>query len=80
MMQSKFGPELFLANVANLKTDFIKPGQWVRDINSGIRGQYLGKTNSGNIVIRWQDGKFGSKADCTSNRLLREFAKVNGSK
>lgn len=79
-MQNRFGPELFLANVANLKTDLIRPGQWVRDINSGIRGQYLGKTNAGAIVIRWQSGKFGSKADCTSNHLLREFAKVNGSR
>jgi hypothetical protein len=78
-MQNRFGPELFLANVANLKTDQIKPGQWVRDINSGIRGQYLGKTQAGTIVIRWQNNKFGSKADCQSNHLLRQFAKVNGS-
>ena len=79
-MQAKYGPELFLTNVANLKTDHIKPGQWVRDINSNIRGQYLGKTQSGNIVIRWQEGKFGKHADTKSNHLLREFAKVNGSK
>lgn len=79
-MQNQYGPTLMLANVANLKTDFIKPGQWVSDINCGIRGQYLGKTKSGAIVIRWQNNKFGSKADCKSNNLLREFAKVNGSK
>ena len=79
-MQNRFGPELFLANVANLRTDQIKPGQWVRDINSNIRGQYLGKTSTGAIVIRWQNNKFGSKADCKSNHLLRQFAKVNGAK
>jgi hypothetical protein len=57
----------------------IKPGQWVAD-STGIRGQYLGKTRAGTIVIRWQNGKFGSRADTRSNHLLREFAKVNGSR
>lgn len=79
-MQVKFGPTLMLSNVANLRTDYIKPGQWVKDINCDIRGQYLGKTRAGTIVIRWQNGKFGSKADTRSNHLLRQFAKVNGSK
>ena len=79
-MQNRYGPELFLSNIANLKTDNIKPGQWVRDINCNIRGQYLGKTNAGTIVIRWQNGKFGKVADTKSNNLLREFAKVNGAK
>lgn len=79
-MQKQYGKTLMLANVANLKTDYIKPGQWVKDINCDIRGQYLGKTKSGVIVIRWQNGKFGSKADTKSNNLLRQFAKVNGSK
>jgi hypothetical protein len=31
-------------------------------------------------VIRWQNNKFGSKADCRSNHLLRQFAIVNGAK
>lgn len=79
-MQNRFGPTLMLSNVANLKTELIRPGQWVSDINCGIRGQYLGKTNSGAIVIRWQNGKFGKHADTKSNNLLREFARVNGSK
>jgi hypothetical protein len=79
-MQNRFGPELFLANVANLKTDHIRPGQWVRDINSNIRGQYLGKTQAGVIVIRWQQGKFGTEADTKSNHYLRQFAKINGAK
>lgn len=79
-MQVKFGPTLMLSNIADLRTDYIKPGQWVSDINCGIRGQYLGKTRAGAIVIRWQNGRFGSKADTLSNLLLRAFAKVNGSK
>ena len=79
-MQNKYGPTLFLSNVANLKTDNIKPGQWVRDINCGIRGQYLGKTAAGVIVIRWQEKRFGKLADCKSNHYLRQFAKVNGAK
>lgn len=79
-MQKQYGPTLFLSNVANLKTEFIRPGQWVSDINCGIRGQYLGKTNSGAIVIRWQSGKFGKHADTKSNHLLRQFAIVNGAK
>ena len=78
-MQNKYGPELFLANVANLRTDQVKPGQWVRDINCNIRGQYLGVTSAGTIVIRWQNAKFGKLADCKSNHYLRQFAKVNGS-
>lgn len=79
-MQNKYGPTLFLANVANLKTDNIKAGQWVSDINTGIRGQYMGKTTHGTIVIRWQNNKFGKLADCKSNHYLRQFAKVNGAK
>ena len=79
-MQNRYGPELFLSNVANLRTDQVKPGQWVRDINCNIRGQYLGVTSAGTIVIRWQNGKFGKVADTKSNNLLRRFAKVNGSK
>ena len=79
-MQNKFGPELFLSNVANLRTDQVKAGQWVRDLNTGIRGQYLGKTTAGVIVIRWQADKFGKLADCKSNHHLRQFAIVNGAK
>lgn len=78
-MQNRFGKTLMLSNVANLKTDFIKPGQWVMDINCNIRGQYLGKTDSGSIVIRWQNNKF-AKRDAINNKHLRNFAKTYGSK
>jgi hypothetical protein len=78
-MQNHYGKTLFLANIANLNTDLIKPGQWVKDINSDVRGQYLGKTDTGTIVIRWQNAKF-SKRDAKNNKHLRRFAKTYGSK
>lgn len=45
-----------------------------------IRGQYLGRTKSGAVVVRYQNGKFGALADTLSNHYLRQFAIVNGSK
>jgi hypothetical protein len=80
MAQILYGKTLILANIANLKTELFKAGQWVQDANTGIRGQYLGKTDTGCIVIRWQHGKFGRIADTKSNRYLRQFARVNGAK
>lgn len=54
----------------------IKVGQWIQT-DTGSRGQYLGMTQSGNIVINWivKGGKFNTyTAKC--NRPLRQFAKV----
>ena len=72
-----------------LKTQFVtatilqqnppKVGQWVL-IDGAIRGQYLGRTKAGVVVVRYQNGKFGAIADTKSNHYLRQFAKVNGSK
>lgn len=59
--------------------DGLKPGQWVM-FDSGIRGQFMGKTAAGVIVLRYQSGKFGERKDTTSNKLLREYAKINGAK
>lgn len=56
-----------------------KVGNWV-SIDGAIRGQYLGKTNAGVIVVRYQNGKFGKLADTKSNHYLRQFAIVNGAK
>lgn len=56
-----------------------KAGQWVL-IDGTIRGQYLGRTETGAVVVRYQNGKFGSLADTKSNHYLRMFAVVNGSK
>lgn len=53
----------------------IKVGQWIAT-DTGSRGQYLGTTQAGTIVINWVKGaKFDTyMAKC--NRPLRQFAKV----
>lgn len=74
----RYGKTLFLLNAANIKADYLHVGQWVQD-STGIRGQFLGKTDSGTLVIRWQTGKF-QKRDAVNNKHLRRFAKTYGSK
>lgn len=56
--------------------DGIKIGQWIVT-EMGQRGQYLGKTQAGVTVVRWQNGKFCSinKSDVYNNKWLRKFAK-----
>ena len=63
----------------------IKPGQWVSLM--GARGQYLGKTSAGTIVIRWQSegSKFGqggadSTKDARANGTLRAYARNYGAR
>ena len=53
----------------------IKPGQWIQT-EMGQRGQYLGHTKTGAVVIRWQDGKFcqSNTNDVFNNKWLRKFA------
>jgi len=53
----------------------VKVGQWICT-DTGSRGQYLGQTQGGTIVINWVKGaKFNTyMAKC--NKPLREFAKV----
>ncbi len=63
--------------LASLESNPPKAGQWVL-IDGAIRGQYLGKTKAGVIVVRYQNGKFGKLADTKSNHHLCMFAKVNG--
>lgn len=77
-MQNRFENTKFFT-LQQLEKTPPKPGQWVL-IDGATRGQYLGKTKSGVIVMRYQNGKFGSKADTASNHHLRQFAKVNGSR
>ena len=72
----KYGKTLFLLNAQNIRG--LQPGQWVQDA-TGARGQYLGKTDTGAIVVRWQNGKV-EKRDAMNNRNLRRFAKVYGSR
>lgn len=71
----KYGKTLFVLNAANLKAQ-LQPGQWVQDA-TGVRGQYLGHTAQGTIVIRWQDAKFAKK-DARNNKHLRRFAVTYG--
>lgn len=59
--------------------DRIKPGQWVKTIG-GARGQYLGQTQSGVVVVRFQPGKFGARRDTRNNATLRAYAKDYGAK
>lgn len=54
-----------------------KVGQWVA-IDGDIRGQYLGKTRSGVIVVRYQRGKGFDKIDARNNAALRDFALGRG--
>jgi len=73
----KYGKTLFLLNAANIKAQ-LQAGQWVSDA-TGVRGQYLGTTNSGTVVVRWQNGRFAKK-DATNNKHLRRFAVTYGAK
>ena len=63
--------------------DALKPGQWFQWAGAdgnGSRGQWLGKTKAGADVVRYQSGKFGKFADTKRNKLMRQWAKQNGSK
>lgn len=79
----KLNASLFVSTqfvtLKSLENNPPKIGQWIL-IDGATHGQYLGKTNAGVIVMRYQNGKFGSKADTKSNHYLRQFAKVNGAK
>lgn len=55
-----------------------KIGQWIKN-EYGQRGQYLGCTLAGAVVIRWQRNNF-EKRDALANKPLRAFAKIYGSK
>lgn len=59
----------------------LKPGQWI-SLDDGSRGQYLGTTRAGSVVVRWQqsDGPKFAKRDAQANKPLRAFAKRYGAK
>lgn len=78
-MQKNLFVSTQFVTLKSLENDPPKAGQWIL-IDGNQRGQYLGKTKAGVIVVRYQNGKFGSKADTKSNHYLRQFAKVNGAK
>ena len=64
---------------SDLQFDSFKPGQWFKWHN-GARGQWLGRTKAGVVILRMQAGKFGSLADCERNRLQRNLAIMKGAK
>ena len=68
---------VLINDIAQLQ--YTKPGQWVQ-FDSGTRGQYLGTTDHGTVIIRYQNGKFGLSKDTNGNYLLRRYALENGSK
>ena len=72
----RYTSTLFLLNANTIKAG-LHIGQWVQDA-TGVRGQYLGETDAGTIVVRWQNNKF-SKRDAVNNKHLRRFAKTYGS-
>lgn len=58
----------------------IQPGQWVALDDQ--RGQYLGTTSAGTVVIRWQqqDAPRFAKRDAQANKPLRAYAKRYGAR
>jgi len=72
----QYGKTILVSSIGEFKG--IKPGQWVQ-IETGSRGQYLGTTDNGAAVIRWQNQNF-ARRDAVNNKHLRRFAKTYGSK
>lgn len=70
----KYTKTLLVSSVGSF--DGIKPGQWIVT-ETNQRGQYLGKSKSGAVVVRWQNGKFcdNGLSDAFNNKWLRNFAK-----
>jgi hypothetical protein len=58
--------------------DKVQAGQWVN--LGGSRGQYLGKTRTGIVAVRWQTRNRFTVSDALNNQVVREFAVRNGSK
>lgn len=82
MTNSKFQSSILVSVTAELwNRKDIKPGQWFRSMD-GTRGQYLGTTSTGNVVVRFQNHKFGTKGDgrqdARDNKTLRNYAKAFG--
>ena len=76
-MNRKFVKTVFISSPSELRG--IKPGQWIM-FDSGQRGQFLGISSHGTIVIRYKNEKFGKRKDTESNKLLRRYAVINGSR
>lgn len=72
----RYTKTIFVSSIASL--DGLKVGQWFQN-EQNQRGQYLGKTQAGVSVVRWQNGKMKTR-DVKANKPLRQFAKIYGSK
>lgn len=73
----QYKPTMIVSTSANMRS--LRAGQWIVT-DMGQRGQYLGTTQRGTVVIRWQQGEQFRKVDAKANKPLRQFAKVYGSK
>lgn len=73
----RFQPTKFVT-LQTLENNPPKVGQWV-NLDGSLRGQYLGTTSRGTLVIRYQNNKF-AKRDALGNKHLRAFAKNYGAK
>lgn len=72
----RYTSTIFVSSIAAL--DNLKVGQWFQN-EQNQRGQYMGKTQAGVSVVRWQNGKMETR-DVKANKPLRAFAKIYGSK
>lgn len=77
MKNSAYKPTQLISNIRELNALHI--GQWIQ-FDSGQRGQYLGKTEHGTTIVRYQHANFGKTKDTNGNKLLRTYAKENGSR
>jgi hypothetical protein len=67
-------------DIFNLTASALHGGQWVQDNATGSRGQFLGVTARGTVIVRWQrDGNF-ARRDAKANKPLRDYAKIYGAK
>lgn len=73
----QYKPTMLVSTVASMHT--LRAGQWIVT-DMGQRGQYLGTTQRGTTVIRWQQADSFTKVDAKANKPLRQFAKVYGSR
>ena len=71
----RFQNTVLVSSVSSFKG--IKVGQWFQT-EVGSRGQYLGTTDAGVAVVRWQNESF-QRRDAVNNKHFRRFAKTYGS-
>ncbi len=84
-MLQKFTKTFRVTDLDSLTNSNVRPGQWVECM--GVRGQYLGTTRAGVVVIRYQNEgrKFGQGGtdrtkDARANAVMRDYARNYGAK